>query len=223
MSSKLLIAFYLAAGALAFLIIVWMKRKPSEDETREVKNLAVKLPHFHHTGAFISAGVVAVTLVYLAFSNYSIGTTRQWWLLDMFDARHVKPYEQPMRTPAVGSVSTTHVVNYDRMTSEGRALSAPIEGDADNGERMYNTYCAPCHAEAGTGNGPVAVRAKTIPGIPLAGTAMQTEGYLYLTIRNGGAIMPSYYWAMTDAEMWDVVAYLRRLFPVPEAVAGLEE
>ena len=93
MSSKLLIAFYLAAGALAFLIIVWMKRKPSEEETREVKNLAVKLPHFHHTGAFISAGVVAVTLVYLAFSNYSIGTTRQWWLLDMFDARHVNPQE----------------------------------------------------------------------------------------------------------------------------------
>ena len=53
------------------------------------------------------------------------------------------------------------------------------------------------------------------PGIPLSGTSMQTEGYLYLTIRNGGAIMPSYYWAMNDAEMWDVVAYLRSLFPAP--------
>lgn len=223
MSSKLLIAFYVAAGALAFLIIVWMKRKPSEDETREVKNLAVKLPHFHHTGAFISAGVVAVTLVYLAFSNYSIGTTRQWWLLDMFDARGVKPYEEPMRSPAAGSVSTNHVVNYDRMTDEGKALSAPTEGDAENGERMYNIYCAPCHAEEGKGNGPVATRAKTIPGIPLSGTSMQTEGYLYLTIRNGGAIMPSYYWAMNDAEMWDVVAYLRSLFPAPAAVAEVEE
>ena len=68
MSNKLLIVFYLIAGLLAFLVIVWMTRKPSEEETREVKTLGVKLPHFHHTGAFISAGVVAVTLVYLAFS-----------------------------------------------------------------------------------------------------------------------------------------------------------
>ena len=223
MSNNLMFGYYLAAGAVAFFLILWMLRKPSEEQEEEVKNLSVKLPHFHHTGAYISGAVVAVLVTYLAFSNYSLGTDRQWWLLDMFDARTVKPYEEPMRLPAEGTVSDRHVPNFDRFSEEGRNLVAPTTGDLVRGEKMYNTYCAPCHAEEGKGNGPVAKRAQTIPGIGLSGSSMQTEGYLYLTIRNGGALMPAYSWAMNDEEMWDIVAYLRSLFPAPEAVAEVEE
>jgi mono/diheme cytochrome c family protein len=55
-----------------------------------------------------------------------------------------------------------------------------------------------------------------LPGVvPLAGTAgvarLRTDGWIYLTIRNGGAVMPSYGWAMSDEEMWAVVAHVRTL------------
>jgi hypothetical protein len=39
----------------------------------------------------------------------------------------------------------------------------------------------------------------------------KTDGYVYLTITNGGQIMPSYGWAMNDQEAWSVVHYLRTL------------
>ena len=59
----------------------------------------------------------------------------------------------------------------------------------------------------------------------MSSSSAKSEGYLYLTIRNGSAIMPGYSWAMNDEEMWDVVAYLRSLFPAPEPepVAEVEE
>ena len=128
-----------------------------------------------------------------------------------------------MGLPVDGTISSRYVENHNRFSAEAASLKAPDGSDADNGERMYNTYCAPCHAAQGEGNGPAAKRSGTIPGIALSGSATKTEGYLYLTIRNGSAIMPGYSWAMADSEMWDVVAYLRSLFPAPEPVAEGEE
>jgi len=223
MSSTLLNGYYLAAAAVAFFLIRWSLRKPSEEDDSEDENLGVSLPHFHHTGAYLSGALVAIGVTYLAFSNYSIGTSRQWWLLDMFDSTSVKPYEAPMGLPVPGTVSSRYVENHDRFSPVAATLAAPEGADAENGERMYNIYCAPCHAGEGKGNGPAAKRAGTIPGIGLSATGMQSEGYLYLTIRNGSAIMPGYSWAMDDDEMWDVVAYLRSLFPAPEPVAEAEE
>ncbi len=42
-------------------------------------------------------------------------------------------------------------------------------------------------------------------------TGFKSDAYLYLTIRNGGALMPSYSYAMDDDEMWAIVSYIRTL------------
>ena len=39
----------------------------------------------------------------------------------------------------------------------------------------------------------------------------QKDGYMYATIRSGGIIMPSYGHALSVAERWDIVNYLRHL------------
>jgi mono/diheme cytochrome c family protein len=218
MSSKLLLVFYVAAAAVSVFIILWILRKPGEDDTEGVNDLSVSLPFFHHAGAYISAGLVVTTLAYLAFSNYTLGTTRQWWMIDMFDSTMVKAYEAPMASPVEGTISSRYVANHNRYLPEANELVAPEGGDLAHGERMYDTYCAPCHGAEGAGSGPVAQRAKTIPGLPLGSTSARSEGYLYLTIRNGGAMMPAYSWAMEDDEMWDIVSYLRSLFPAPVLV-----
>lgn len=215
MSNTLLLGYYAAAAAVAVFVILWVIRKPGEDESEETTDLSVSLPYFHHTGAYLSAGFVVVTLAFYFFTNYTMGTDRQWWLIDMFDSSMVKAYEAPMASPADGTVSDRYVQNYNRYLPEANELTAPEGADVVHGERMYNTYCAPCHAVEGKGFGPVAKRSGTIPGIALSGSSTKSEGYLYLTIRNGGAVMPAYSWAMDDAEMWDVVAYMRSLFPAP--------
>ncbi len=79
---------------------------------------------------------------------------------------------------------------------------------------MYGIYCTPCHGDG------VVVGAVGEPGrfpgvVPLAGprgiAKSRTDGWIYLTIRNGGAIMPNYGWAMSDEEMWAIVDYVRTL------------
>ena len=145
---------------------------------------------------------------------------RQLFFTDMMDSTMVKAYEAEMRTLPEGVVSKNmYVQNYDRLTPEGQALTSPYEADVETGEVMFQTYCAPCHNSDALGAGPVSDMSAgsryPIPGVPLAGAAgvakMRTDGYIYLTIRNGSAIMPAHGWAMTDQEMWSVVDYIRTL------------
>jgi len=146
------------------------------------------------------------------------------WDIDMTDAQTVKAYEQPMRPLPEGVVSQPHLVspfayspNFVRGSAEGEALVNPIQVDAAHlatGEKMYQTYCWPCHGD-GQNLGPVAAPGR-YPGVAvLSGEQgrvhLRTDGWLYLTIRNGGGIMPSYGWSMTDTEMWSVVGYLRTM------------
>ena len=146
------------------------------------------------------------------------------WDIDMVDGQAVKAYSQPMRTLPEGVVSQDHMLtprsftpNYERTSDEGMALTSPLqdsEAVLAQGEKMYDIYCAPCHGD-GTKVGPVGEPGR-FPGVlMIAGSAgvakSRTDGYIYLTIRNGGAIMPAYGWAMTDDELWSVVHYVRTL------------
>jgi mono/diheme cytochrome c family protein len=145
------------------------------------------------------------------------------WDVDMADSVAVKAYEAPMAPLPEGVVSQANisspnefVPNYDRASAEGQALRLPYPADAQllaTGERMYDVYCTPCHgvdenlgtvAQPGRFPGIVAVLGK-------GGVAPnRTDGHIYLTIRNGGALMPAYGYAMTDYEMWSIVHWLRQ-------------
>lgn len=90
------------------------------------------------------------------------------------------------------------------------------------GARLFQVTCAPCHGIEGKGNGPVTrndpannIRRFPIPAPLLSGpgsvSAARSDGYIYLTIRNGGALMPAYGISLTDRERWSIVAYIRTL------------
>ena len=115
---------------------------------------------------------------------------------------------------------------WDRNTPEGVALDNPLDvngqtADAvlQTGERMFSVYCAACHGAQGGGGAPVAdtnVKGRYPAGPPkLSGdgnsSKSRSDGYIFLTIRNGGNIMPSYSYAMSDEEIWSVVSYIRTL------------
>ncbi len=142
----------------------------------------------------------------------------------MVDSVAVKAYEQRMTGLPDGVVSQPNaltplefVPNYDRMTPEGMALTAPFPASAETlalGERMFGIYCRPCHGD-GVVIGTVGQPGRFPAVVPLGGpdglAKLRTDGYIYLTIRNGGAIMPFYGWAMSDREMWSIVHHVRTL------------
>jgi mono/diheme cytochrome c family protein len=173
---------------------------------------------------YIGSLLGIVVLVFLAFKNYSLGTDSQWYLTDMMDAQSLKPYEAPMAPLPEGvSSRNRYRPNYIRGSAEAMALENPFPSDEAaiaDGLWAYDTYCAPCHGAEGVGNGPVTDNSDgkkrfAMPGSVLAGEAglarLYADGHLYATIRNGGALMPSYGWAMNDEEIWNVVSYLRSL------------
>jgi mono/diheme cytochrome c family protein len=111
---------------------------------------------------------------------------------------------------------------WDRATPEGVALVNPLspggtssDETIETGEHMYNAYCSACHGKGGLGGAPVAERG--YPAVPpmLAGegnsSKIRSDGYIFLTIRNGGNLMPSYSYGMSDEEIWSVISYIRTL------------
>jgi mono/diheme cytochrome c family protein len=145
------------------------------------------------------------------------------WDIDLVDAYFYRGYEWKMMDVPEGAVSRNqYFENADRMTPEGQALTNPYSAEQiarADGERMFNVYCATCHGKEGLGGAPVAdnTSGKRYPVLPpnLAGEATtvkaRSDGYLYLTIRNGGALMPAYGSALNDDEMWAIVSYIRTL------------
>jgi mono/diheme cytochrome c family protein len=149
------------------------------------------------------------------------------WDIDMVDAYFYRGYEWAMMQLPDGVVSRDlYVANADRMTPEGQALQNPFgepnSATLQKGERMFTVYCATCHGVEGKGGAEVmrndptlGINRYPVPAPMLSGTgnvtSMRTDGYIYLTIRNGAAVMPGYNQAMYDHEMWSVVSYIRTL------------
>jgi len=149
------------------------------------------------------------------------------WDWDMVDGEFLRAYEWAMMSlPDDAVTMTRYVPNGDRMTPAGQALqnpnSAPTDADLAVGQRMFSIYCQACHGVEGKGGSPVTkndpannIKRYPIPPPMLSGagaiTAARSDGYIYLTIRNGGAIMPRYASQLDDSEMWAIVAYIRTL------------
>lgn len=125
----------------------------------------------------------------------------------------------------IGTYQTDYIAPGDRMGASTDTMAAPYPVDpatVETGAHMFRVTCAPCHGLEGKGGGPVTkmdpaagINRFPLPAPMLSGpgsvTATRSDGYLYYTIRNGGALMPAYGISLTDRERWAVVAYMRTL------------
>jgi mono/diheme cytochrome c family protein len=174
-----------------------------------------------------------------AIAVLALGSTAAWafpWDIDMVDSLAFKAFEWRMKPLPVGTVSIGGFRGgFDkttRMTPAGDALTNPFAADAkvaaptgpismvQQGERLFTVYCRTCHGDKGQGGAPMAdmtagKRRYPIPPAILSGanavTPMRSDGYIFLTVQQGGAIMPPYAYALSDAEIWSIVAYVRTL------------
>lgn len=94
-------------------------------------------------------------------------------------------------------------------------LPNPVKATPESialGQRYFTTFCVPCHGDGGKGNG--LVSAKFVPSPDLTSPDLhkaRTDGYWYSYLSVGGAVMPSYGEALSPAERWQVVNYVRTL------------
>jgi len=165
-----------------------------------------------------SAGLFLLTL---GVSTAAFGLP---WDIDMADSQALDAYRLLMKGLPEGVVAQENVLTptrftprYDRATPEGQALTPPFPATPEvlaEGQRMYGIYCTPCHGD-GQNLGTVAQPGRFPGVVPLSGPAgvakMRSDGWIFNTIRYGGAVMPAYGWAMNDHEMWSIVHYVRTL------------
>lgn len=88
---------------------------------------------------------------------------------------------------------------------------APSPQAAEQGKKLYETYCIVCHGPQGRGNGPVAGGALLPADLTSDRVQTQPDGALYATVRNGFSTMPAYGERLTPQERWQVILYVRAL------------
>ena len=90
----------------------------------------------------------------------------------------------------------------------------------ETGRQAFQKYCKGCHGEDATGNGPLSPKDVHPPNLVDAEWKYgATDGDIFTNIRNGigpDSAMKSWKSRMTDAEIWNVVNYLRSLGASPK-------
>jgi mono/diheme cytochrome c family protein len=96
------------------------------------------------------------------------------------------------------------------------ASAAP---DAARGKLQFENYCVSCHGRRGDGDGPVAATLDPKPARlgDRASMSAKTDDYLFQVIKGGGAsvgrsaLMAPWGGTLSDAQIRDVIAYVRSL------------
>jgi mono/diheme cytochrome c family protein len=117
---------------------------------------------------------------------------------------------------AVGFLNEdTHL--YQGMVNGEPAQGFPFElthAILQEGQRQYDSFCAPCHGYSGYGDGVVALEGYPQPGpasFHIDRLRDETEGYFYQVISEGYGIMYNYAARITPEDRWAIIAYIRAL------------
>lgn len=95
--------------------------------------------------------------------------------------------------------------------------------DVAQGQQLYATYCASCHGAMGEGDGPVAAGLDPKPAKHTHGEYMNalSNEHLFRVTKEGGPavgkspLMAPWGGTLSDAQIWDVVAFMRSLADPP--------
>ncbi|MCX6116967.1 MAG: cytochrome c [Proteobacteria bacterium] len=132
---------------------------------------------------------------------------------DMADAPTLKPQENYLEAPEHSVPMNAFL--YPKTVEEAEAnlknQLAPNEKTLAIGERMYNTYCIPCHGPQGKGDGSIVDVYVKPPDITDANYQKRGDGLFFHRITFGANVMPGYGHATTVNERWAIVHYIRKL------------
>ena len=97
--------------------------------------------------------------------------------------------------------------------AKDKNMENPVKADdasIKKGMAMYKKFCASCHGKTGLGDGVKARGLKTFPG-DFSGAEYQdqTDGEHFYKTAVGRGEMPKYAGKVPDADMWNMVNYMR--------------
>ncbi len=166
-----------------------------------------------HVGRLVAIGLVVA----------GVAGCRQ----DMHDAPRYDPLEASATFP--GGASSQPLVegtvargfeNADELLTTGKIGGqdanlfpfAITRADLDLGEQRFNTFCSPCHARSGEGDGMVVQRGyRQPPSLHIDRLRQAPAGQFFDRISNGFGVMPPYRAQIAVEDRWRIVAYVRAL------------
>jgi len=80
-----------------------------------------------------------------------------------------------------------------------------LAADVASGQRLYSAHCVGCHGATGEGVMPNAPKFNRGDGL------MRSDPDLLQQIKSGRGAMPAYFGILRDAQILDLIAYLRTL------------
>jgi mono/diheme cytochrome c family protein len=95
--------------------------------------------------------------------------------------------------------------------------------DPEQGDALYQMYCAACHGARGAGDGPAGMALDPRPASHADGSYMNnlSNEHLFTVIKEGGPavgkspLMAPWGGSLSDEQVWDVVAFVRTLADPP--------
>jgi len=97
-----------------------------------------------------------------------------------------------------------------------QSLAAPAELSLEAAPGHYKTLCAPCHGDAGAGDGPASVGLDPKPAdfTELDFMWGRSERFLYWRVSEGKSLtpMPAFKYTLSDEERWALVRWMRAEF-----------
>lgn len=142
-------------------------------------------------------------------SYYPIRDMRQTVVID--PQRTVFRNPDSLSVPTIGRDPYT----FDTAPYEvaGAKIQNPISGEESvvRGDSLFHRICTPCHGKSMAGDGLVVANYIPPPDLLAEGTRSRTDGYMYMYMRHGGAVMPSYGNALSSRDGWDLVNYIRHM------------
>ncbi len=82
---------------------------------------------------------------------------------------------------------------------------ATIAGDYFNGKKVYAMNCVSCHGSNGRSMDP------SVPSFADGDALFRPDQDLYEQVRSGSGTMPAFRGVLSDAEIRDVITYIRSL------------
>lgn len=146
-------------------------------------------------------------------------TTKLQYMPDMADAPTVKAQENYLDPPDHAVAVNAILYPADIAVAEKELkmpdfLSHPsrLEVNLAAGKKHFETFCSVCHGAAGRGKGTLGSSYPiSVPDLTRPDLASRQDGFFFIKISKGGAMMPSYGHAISPNERWQIISYLRTL------------
>ncbi len=181
--------------------------------------------------------IIYFSLFFTAVSLVTMGCERRSsepnveLIQDMMVSPSVKAQDDDpnsMKLPPEGSIPQGWEPYRMKSAEEAAAkLTNPYEKNVENmvkGQKLFLTYCLPCHGAVGDGKGPIAEKwPAAIPALTTKIVRDYKDGHIYHIVTAGRGLMGSYASQIQPNDRWLIINYIRHLqenspvTPVPGA------